>query len=218
MLVALATILAAYLIGAVPFALIVARLNGIPDIRTVGSGNVGATNVLRLLGPRVAVWVFVLDLAKGVLPVLAARWIAAGVIPLNHDVFLSLVAVASILGHVFPVYIGFRGGKGVLTALGALLVLMPLPVTACVAVFLVVTVLFRYISLGSILAALCLPIFLVLHQFALGHTVPATNWVLGALIAVLVPMTHLQNIRRLLTGTENRFSLGSAGSRGGTHG
>ena len=116
MLTALTAILIAYLVGAIPFGLVVARIFGVRDIRQVGSGNIGATNVLRTLGMRAAVWVFLLDIGKGAVPVLLAGSVSQSAI--RPDLFLVLVGLAAVLGHVLPVYLGFRGGKGVATAFG----------------------------------------------------------------------------------------------------
>ena len=162
MLTIVTVILVAYLIGAIPFALLVARAFGIPDIRKVGSGNVGATNVHRTLGWKASAWVFLADTGKGAGAVLLVRHVNQALIPV--DVFLALAALAAILGHIYPVYLMFRGGKGVLTALGSLCVLMPVPALICFTVFLLVTIAFRYISLGSICGAIACPVVLAVQQ------------------------------------------------------
>ena len=210
MLTIVTVILVAYLIGAIPFALLVARAFGIPDIRKVGSGNVGATNVHRTLGWKASAWVFLADTGKGAGAVLLVRHVNQALIPV--DVFLALAALAAILGHIYPVYLMFRGGKGVLTALGSLCVLMPVPALICFTVFLLVTIAFRYISLGSICGAIACPVVLAVQQVVFRDPVSVVRWGLAILIALLVPITHRSNIRRLIQGNENRFSL-SAGSR-----
>jgi glycerol-3-phosphate acyltransferase PlsY len=217
MFATLTFVLAAYLIGAIPFAWIVARLYGVPDIRKVGSGNVGATNVQRVLGFRAAIWVFLFDILKGALPVLLTQ---AFVDPAAsyRDLLLVAVALTAIVGHVFPVYIGFKGGKGVLTALGSLAVLMPLPVALSVLVFLLVFGLSRFVSLGSMCAALCLPLGLWGQQIVTDQPVPIVYWILSVVLAVLVPLTHRQNIKRLLAGAEHRFSFASSGRKVDNHG
>ncbi|MCP4686344.1 MAG: glycerol-3-phosphate 1-O-acyltransferase PlsY, partial [bacterium] len=194
-------VLVAYLIGAVPFGLLVARFYGVPDIRKVGSGNTGATNVYRTSGPGAAAWVFLLDIGKGVLPVLLARQLSPGWWP--QDVFLLAVAMAAVIGHIFPVYLKFRGGKGVNTALGGLLVIMPLEMLGCLVVFAIMTALFRYISLGSISAALCLPATLLGEHYLLDNRqVPEVYLYFGTAVALLVILTHVRNIGRLIAGTE----------------
>ena len=211
----LISILVAYLIGAVPFGLLVARWYGVEDIRKVGSGNTGATNVYRTAGPKAAAWVFLLDIGKGALPVVAARWLAPEWWP--QEVFLMAVVMAAVLGHIFPAYLKFKGGKGVNTALGGLLVVMPIQILICLVVFLIMTALFRYISLGSISAAVCLPAVLLIQRFGLNRPVPDVYLYFGIALALLVMLTHLENIGRLITGTENRFHLSSSSGKADSH-
>src|SRR3972149_965893 len=116
-------LLGAYLLGGVPFGLISSRLCGVPDIRSQGSGNIGATNVWRVVGPKAGIWVLVLDVGKGAAAVLAARLIDQTLV--SHDLFLTGCAAAAIVGHVFPIYLRFKGGKGVNTALGVMITLLP---------------------------------------------------------------------------------------------
>jgi len=207
----LTSIMAAYLIGAVPFGLLIARLYGIKDIRQVGSGNIGATNVYRTAGPGAAVWVFLLDIGKGVVAVLLARWLAPNWWP--QDVFLLSVVMAAVIGHIFPVYLRFRGGKGVNTALGGLIMVMPVEILVCLVMFLIMTALFRYISLGSITAAVSLPAVLLVERFLLKQGVPDVYLVFGIALAILVILAHIKNIGRLLAGTENRFQLSSTSTK-----
>jgi len=207
----LTSIIAAYLIGAVPFGLLIARLYGIKDIRQVGSGNTGATNVYRTAGPGAAVWVFLLDIGKGVVAVLLARWLAPNWWP--QDVFLLSVVMAAVIGHIFPVYLRFRGGKGVNTALGGLIMVMPVEILVCLVMFLIMTALFRYISLGSITAAVSLPAVLLVERFLLKQGVPDVYLVFGIALAILVILAHIKNIGRLLAGTENRFQLSSTSTK-----
>jgi len=210
MTINLTAILIAYLIGAVPFGLLVARIFGVRDIRKIGSGNIGATNVLRTLGIKAAVWVYLLDIGKGA----AVVW-AAGIVfreTARPELMAVLVGVTAILGHIFPIYLRFRGGKGVATAAGVLAVLLPLETLVAVVVFLVVVFSTRYVSVASIAAALALPLTVVVEQSLYEQEVPQVYWLLTVVIGVFVPLTHLRNIRRLLAGTENRFSFG--GRRG----
>lgn len=202
-------VLIAYLIGAIPFALIVTKLAGTGDIRKLGSGNLGATNVWRVAGFKVAVWVFIGDIGKGVAAVLIAGFLGNTytVDWVSVDVLMVLCAVAAVLGHVFPVYIGGKGGKGVNTALGAVGTLLPVEVLLSVLVFAVVVTLTRYVSLGSILGAIALPVALLLERFGMNIIVADIYLYLTLLLALLILLTHYQNIGRLMKGTENKFSF-----------
>jgi len=208
-------IVAGYLIGAIPFGLLIARLYGVPDIRRVGSGNIGATNVMRVLGFRAAIWVFLLDIGKGAGVVLAAGLAPQAVIP--RELFLVLASLAVILGHVFSIYLGFKGGKGVSTAFGCLVVLLPVETLTAAVVFAVVALWSRYVSLASITAALALPLALAFRAAAFDHQTSAVYWAMALVLALLVPITHRQNIRRLAAGTEPRLSLGGKSSEAGSH-
>ncbi len=205
----------AYLIGAVPFGLLIARLYGVKDIRKVGSGNTGATNVYRTAGSRAAVWVFLLDIGKGIVAVLLARQLSPNWWP--QDVFLTVVVMAAVVGHIFPVYLRFKGGKGVNTALGGLVMVMPVEILICVAVFLIMTVLFRYISLGSISAAVALPTALLVERYFLNQEVTDVYLVFGIVLALLVILTHIKNIGRLIAGTENRFCFSPTANKADSH-
>ena len=196
----LAVVAAAYLLGSVSFSVVIVKLKEGRDVRTVGSGNAGATNVLRASGVPAAVLVLGLDLAKGVTAVLGARLLEA------PAPVVGGAACAVVLGHVFPVFFGFRGGKGVATSAGALGALEPTAMLATLAVFVAVVAWKRYVSLGSILAALVFP-FLSWG----GHRV---GWIPGgdrsvvlasAAIAGLVLFRHLSNLKRLRRGTEPRL-------------
>lgn len=189
-------ILAAYLIGAIPTGLILTKLTGGEDIRQQGSGNIGATNVYRVAGRKLGVITLLGDCLKGLLPVLLGMQIFA-----LQGVPLALVAIAAFIGHCYPVYLGFKGGKGVATALGIFLVLSPLAVLCVLILFLLVLWKWRFISLSSISAAAAMPILvLVLEQ----------SWPLfGAtlVIAGIVIWRHRSNIARLRAGEESRFNL-----------
>jgi acyl phosphate:glycerol-3-phosphate acyltransferase len=205
----------AYLLGSVPFGLLVGKAKGI-DVRTAGSGNIGATNVGRLLGRRFFWIVFLLDVLKGLLPTLAASMLVAG-IPM-HDrtwpIYLLwlLVGVGGILGHLFSVFLRFKGGKGVATSTGVGLGLFPyltLPVVVAGIVFIIVYSATRYISLGSLTGAVTVPlayVALALWQDwpLLGQQLPL--FVLTLLLTAMIFYTHRSNISRLLNGTENRTS------------
>jgi len=190
----------AYLVGAIPWSWLVVRWKTGQDIREVGSGNVGATNAMRAAGRAAGALALLLDVAKGVAPVLVAR--ALGAPPLVE----SCAATLAVLGHMYPVWLGFHGGgKGVATAAGALGALAPVPALLAAAVFLVVTALSRYVSLGSIAALVAFPL-LVLALGARGDSPRDVPFLVGsALVPALSVWKHRGNIRRLLAGTERRL-------------
>jgi glycerol-3-phosphate acyltransferase PlsY len=184
----------AYLLGSVPFAIVLVRAFRGVDVRTQGSGNAGATNVLRTAGKGLAIGTMSLDVGKGVLAVLAMQSV-------TYDPrWLGAAAVAAVLGHVFPVWFGFRGGKGVATAIGGFGVLAPWAVLAVVGVFILVVASTRFVSLGSISAACLLPLAMRL----LFHAPDAEVAAAAAATLVLV-FSHRANIGRLLGGTERRL-------------
>ncbi len=185
--------LGAYLVGSIPFSFVVVRLLRGVDVRRVGSGNAGATNALRAAGLAPALAVLVLDIGKGVVPVMLAR--AWGATP----TVLGTVAVAAVLGHLFPIYIGFRGGKGVATALGAFGGLALWPTMTAAAAILTMILWKRYVSLGSIVGIALVPLLM------LGWQRPLWEVGVAAAIAVLVVARHSSNIQRLRSGTERRL-------------
>jgi glycerol-3-phosphate acyltransferase PlsY len=202
-MVPLLVVLAAYLIGSVSFAVVASWAFGLPDPRTYGSGNPGATNVLRTGRKAAALLTFVGDAGKGAAAVLLARW-AAPHLGLT-EVTVAATAVAAFLGHLYPVYFGFKGGKGVATAFGLLLVLSLWVSVAAGAAFLAVVLATRYVSLGSVLAATAAA---VAAPIVLGWTPTAIAIIL---MALLVTVRHQANLRRLLAGEESRV-----GSRKGS--
>ena len=186
----------AYLLGSIPFGYLLVRAFRKEDIRKKGSGNIGATNVVRSGAKGLGIATLLLDLLKGLTAVLLARHLANG----NHDVAMAS-AVAAVLGHVFPVWLGFRGGKGVATALGVFLALTWPSALGGLLVFIAVFAISRYVSLASILAAIALPIFA--FYFVRPWTPVMTFGFL--FLPLLVIVKHHGNIQRLLSGTENRF-------------
>jgi glycerol-3-phosphate acyltransferase PlsY len=187
-------LLAAYLIGAIPTGLLLTRMVGGGDIRNSGSGNIGATNVYRTIGRKLGALTLVGDALKGALPVLLAINLFG-----DNTNQIGAVAVAAFLGHCFPVYLGFKGGKGVATALGVYLVLSPLAVLGAFLLFVGLVWKTRYISLGSISAAAAIP---VLVWFTTG-SLPLLLATL--IISSIVILRHRANIQRLFAGTENKF-------------
>lgn len=189
-------LLASYLIGAIPTGVLLTRLAGGEDVRKGGSGNIGATNVYRVAGRTLGISTLVGDCLKGVIPVLLATRVLD--LSVAH---IALVALAAFLGHCYPIYLGFKGGKGVATALGVFLVLSPLTVLCALAVFLGVLYRWRFISLASISAAATAP-FLILY-----FERSAAIFVVTLLIAALIIWRHRSNIKRLRNAGENRFTL-----------
>jgi glycerol-3-phosphate acyltransferase PlsY len=186
----------AYLLGSIPFGYLLVRFFRKEDIRALGSGNIGATNVARSGAKGLGILTLLLDLGKAYLAVKIAQHLAPG----NYDLAVA-AAVAAILGHIFPVWLGFRGGKGVASALGVFLALTWPSALSILAVFLVVFLLTRYVSLASIVASASFPLFG--FHFVQQRT-PIV--IFGFLfIPILIIVKHHQNIRRLLAGTENRF-------------
>jgi glycerol-3-phosphate acyltransferase PlsY len=184
-----------YLIGAIPTGVVLTRLMGLEDVRTKGSGNIGATNVYRVAGKLPGILTLIGDVLKGFLPLLAVKlWLAPT--PLQ----LGLAGVLAIVGHCYPVYLRFKGGKGVATALGIFLVLDPLALLGGCLMFLLAVAATRYISLGSVLAATVAPLLTIpLHR-------PLPLILCACAIGALIIWRHRENLRRLGAGTENRFS------------
>ncbi|HEV8473300.1 MAG TPA: glycerol-3-phosphate 1-O-acyltransferase PlsY [Methylomirabilota bacterium] len=190
----LLAVAAAYVVGAVPVGYVVARLFGVDDIRRHGSGTIGATNVLRTLGRLPAIVTLLGDIAKGYLAVFIASRLGD-----EHPAVPALGAVAAVVGNCWSVFLGFRGGKGVATGLGALLRVAPLATLAAVPVFLAVVATTRFVSLGSLLGAACVPF----GALVLG---PSRQAAAGAFaVAIIIAVRHRENIARLRAGTESRL-------------
>ena len=199
-----AVVLVAYLLGSIPFGYLLVRLFVGGDVRETGSGGTGATNVTRRAGRGVGVLTLLLDLLKGTAAVLAARaMLGAGE---GAVWWVCAAGAASVLGHVFPVWLGFRGGKGVATGLGVFLVLAPIATACALVVFFFVVWLWRYVSLGSMVAALVLPLA-VWSLTALGVSDRATAplLLLSVVGAALIVFMHRANVGRLLRGEESKF-------------
>ena len=195
--------LAAYLLGSIPVGYVLVRLFRRQDIRTLGSGNIGATNVLRSEGKGLGAATFLLDVVKGAAAVLLGAVVATRVLPMvpprNVEAFAALFAV---LGHMFPVWLKFRGGKGVATGFGVFLVAAPWAALSSITLFFIVFAITRYVSLGSILGAASFPVF---AWFMVGGEKPAFYVAVEAIVALLIIVKHHPNIRRLLAGNEHRF-------------
>ena len=197
-------ILLSYLLGAIPFGLVVSRGSGI-DIRTQGSKNIGATNVARLLGKKMGVLTLILDMLKGYAPMcIAALFVQEQP---HRDMIIALCGAASVLGHMFPVYLRFRGGKGVATALGAFLYLAPLAALGCLLIFVLTVRLSGFVSLGSLLGSASILLWLFLLDAACWKL-----W-LATFIVVMIWGKHYQNIDRLLQGTEKSWKKKGQGGQ-----
>jgi len=219
---------AAYLTGSIPFGLLISRARGV-DIRQRGSGNIGATNVGRVLGARYGLACFVLDVLKGLAPVIATGALAGALgawrLPASSLALWYAVAAAAVLGHMFPVWLRFKGGKGIATGFGALAGMWPLmsiPALAALAIWLFAVRITRYVGISSCIAALVLPVLAaataLLGPSGRSEPVPATlGWawpsvVLSALLAAVVVWKHRGNIARTIAGTEPRASLLGSGA------
>jgi glycerol-3-phosphate acyltransferase PlsY len=187
-------LIAVYLIAAIPTGVVLTRLMGGKDVRQQGSGNIGATNVYRVAGKMAGILTLAGDTLKGFLPLLAYKtWLTP------TPAQLGTAGAIAIIAHCYPVYLKFKGGKGIATALGIFLIISPQAVLVALAVFMLTVVTTRYISLGSILAAMSAPLLILM----LGY--PQPIFLATLFIALLVIWRHRDNIKRLLDGTENRF-------------
>ena len=195
-------LLAAYVLGSIPFGVLTTYLVGRGDVRKSGSGNIGATNVARVAGPLPGVLTLVLDAAKGTAAVVVAERYTS-----SSATWMTLAALAVCLGHCFPVWLRFHGGKGVATALGAFVALSPQASLGAVIVFVLVVAWWRYVSLGSVSAAAAMPL-LVYLLWAPGHAPPMIVTAGTLALAALIIWKHDANIQRLVQGNEPKFTLG----------
>ena len=193
-----------YLVGSIPWGFVIGRIKGL-DIRSHGSGNIGATNVRRVLGRDWGLACLVLDFLKGLLPVLLIGAKLGVVLSLAPEFGRILAAAGAVAGHVWPVWLGFKGGKGVATTIGALLAVSWLAVLIGVATWLIVYYSTRYVSLASICAAVMLPVGYVIVALVRQATVFTSSLGLLTLLAALIIVRHRSNIQRLRAGTEYRF-------------
>ncbi|MHC4737265.1 MAG: glycerol-3-phosphate 1-O-acyltransferase PlsY [Planctomycetota bacterium] len=203
-------IIGAYLLGSIPFGLLIAKAHG-RDLRSIGSGNIGATNLSRALSRKWAVFCFCLDVAKSLVPMLIAMTLIETAEPTPASLFLWLaVGCAAVLGHIFPVYIKFRGGKGVATSFGVALGLWPYyTICAIVAIIIwaIVVLIKRYISLASLVASVAFPITLILAIAITPGWNFANLWPLltvAVAIPLMVIVLHRENIKRIIAGTESK--------------
>jgi len=203
----IATAVIAYLLGSIPFGYILVRVFRGQDVRDTGSGNIGATNVARS-SPALGALTLFFDATKGLLAVTAGLLLAVSAgrmgAPQSVFTFASLAALCAVIGHMFPIWLNFRGGKGVATSVGVFLALAPKTLLLALALFVALVAVFRYVSLGSIIASAAFPLIAYgMHDY---HSSGAVLTAICA-IAALVVIKHHENIRRLLAGTESRFAL-----------
>ena len=197
-------IIAAYIIGSIPTSYIAGKLFKGIDIREHGSGNVGATNAVRVLGVKIGIPVMLVDILKGAVPVIIANRTMTGV---DHSSeWLLLVGVATIVGHIFTLFLKFKGGKGVATSAGVFGALTPISLGCALAVFIILVAVSKYVSLGSIFAALTLAISQIV-LYLTGKDTGLYLLILTCLIAFLIIIKHKKNIGRLLKGNENKLTF-----------
>ena len=203
-------IVISYLMGSFPTAIIAGKLLKNIDIRDHGSGNAGATNVFRVLGWRAAIVVLLIDMIKGFVPVF---FLAPALVTSAEQViyFQLLAAIAAILGHIFTVFAGFKGGKGVGASAGAFLALAPLPLLLALLTFIIIVAWTLYVSLGSLLASLVFVVILVLQKFVFHMDIPNVLLIISGVIVALIWFAHRSNIKRLLQGNENRLEFKKKG-------
>jgi glycerol-3-phosphate acyltransferase PlsY len=208
LLLDLVLIAVAYLSGSIPMGVVVARLTGGVDPRTVGSGRIGGTNALRALGRKRAAVVVVGDVLKGAVPVLLARNAGGG--PLIE----SLCAIAAVAGAIWSIFLGFRGGRGVGTGVGTMLVIQPVAVLIALPVFVIAILVTRYVSLGSLLASAAVAIAMFVIWAIANGPVPGVYLLYAVVGAALVWLAHADNIQRLIHGNERKFDLRSLSGDG----
>jgi glycerol-3-phosphate acyltransferase PlsY len=204
-------IVLSYVLGSCPFGILISRIWRGIDIRDYGSENAGFTNVYRVIGPLPAVIVLILDVAKGMVAVLLITKISFDSVPLSLIDLKILSGVFVILGHVFPVFAGFRGGKGIATGLGALLSIIPLEVALAVILFVVIVAITRYVSLGSLSSTTFIFFALIVERYYLKYQVPTQLIIMIFFLTAFIFFNHRSNIKRLLAGTENKFGRKTIG-------
>jgi len=209
-------IVLSYLVGSIPNSIIVSKLSKGIDIRDYGSGNAGGTNVMRVLGWKQGLLVIILDALKGVLAVVVIARLHYGSMPFANETpfddftLIQIIAgISAVIGHIWTVFAGFRGGKGIATALGMLLMISTVDMLIAMGVFVLVVFIFRYVSLGSIIGAVTVPLTLFVRENIFNVNIPSYNTLLPFVIALslLVIFTHRKNVVRLINGSEHKLSF-----------
>ncbi|PIQ20745.1 MAG: acyl-phosphate glycerol 3-phosphate acyltransferase [Cytophagales bacterium CG18_big_fil_WC_8_21_14_2_50_42_9] len=206
LLIIAAFLLAAYLLGAIPTAVWVGKSFYGIDVRQHGSGNAGATNTFRVLGKKPGAFVMLVDILKGwAATSLANILVMLEVIsPEKLILFKIILGILAVIGHIFPIYVGFKGGKGVATLMGMVLAIQPVAALICLGIFMVVLLVSKYVSLGSMIAAVAFPLLLLLPRF---YPDEPLLIVFGFILSLLVILTHKKNINRLLQGQESKIYI-----------
>jgi acyl phosphate:glycerol-3-phosphate acyltransferase len=189
------SLIASYLLGSIPFGLWLGKLLKGIDVREHGSHNIGASNTMRILGKPIGIATLILDIGKGWLAVKLAQWLFG----INTPWALVLVGLVAVMGHIFPIYLKFKGGKGVATTFGIFLAITPLATLYTMLAFVIIVAITRYMSVGSIVAAICFPIFI---YFTGKNPIYLT---LAVILGFFIIIRHISNIKRLIAGTENKF-------------
>lgn len=203
----LLVVLIAYFLGSIPTSVIIGKLFFKTDIRTQGSGNTGATNALRTLGVKVGIVVLIIDLFKGVAAILIAKSMMQSDSNENTaNLVVALSGMVVIIGHVFSIWLGFKGGKGVATAAGVFIALMPLNLLFCLVLFVGIVAISKYVSLGSIIAVTVLFLIELISQYLTDYPDPYRLILVGS-VTTLILIRHKANIDRLINGNENKFSF-----------
>ena len=192
----LIVIVAGYLLGSISTGVVLSRLFAKTDIRSQGSGNAGTTNMLRVLGRKMALLTFIGDMLKGIIAVFIGKWLIGG------ELGGLLGVVGAVLGHYYPLYFGFKGGKGIATSFGSLLFVFPVQALLAFAVFLILVAVTHYVSVGSIAAAITLPLLVVIT-----HWQEPSLWIITVCIGASVVWRHRANIKRLMNHTENKLDF-----------
>ena len=192
----LLTLLIGYLLGSISTGVLLSRFAAHTDIRKQGSGNAGTTNMLRVLGRKMALLTFIGDMLKGIIAVFIGKWLIGG------ELGGLLGVVGAVLGHYYPLYFGFKGGKGIATSFGSLLFVFPVQALLAFAVFLILVAVTHYVSVGSIAAAITLPLLIVITRFQ-----EPTLWIITVCIGASVVWRHRANIKRLMNHTENKLDF-----------
>ena len=195
----------AYLLGSISFSVIISKKMAGFDVREKGSGNAGSTNVLRTVGKKAAILTLICDCLKGIVAILIAVLASKIVKGTDAGLLVQLAGVAVVIGHTFPIFFKFKGGKGVATSLGVLLIINWQIGLICLVFALTLMALTRFVSLGSVSAAILFPILTIFIQE--NYIVPGNYIIFGVVLAAIVVFNHRANVRRLLTGTENKLSF-----------
>ncbi len=209
MIDALIVAVIAYLFGSFPTAIIAGKLLKKIDIRDHGSGNAGATNVVRVLGWKAGIVVLLIDMFKGFVPVF---WVTPMIVGFGEDLifYKILAAIAAIMGHIWTIFAGFKGGKGVGTAAGVFMGIAPLALSLALTIFFIIVGVTRYVSLASLVSSIIFAIILTVQKYVLNQYVPDVLLIIGGIVVLLIWYAHRENIKRLLSGTESKISFSSS--------